>query len=950
MDIKQKLRNLIGKQDSLTSPVEETISTELLVGEPAVAKFKPEQPSNPHEQEEIIETIEDIYYKDETVDTSQYELEKLPEVLNLGDIDGDRVRLRKQLQAVSKKVSELILQNHPAYAAELQRVMELERCLHAASVVCASGRREVLRGKEIFTTASLGLLANYRKRHQLFGLLKSLHTIKTLQRTDLRLRELMEEEDYCGAIQLCLECQKAASTFRHYKCISELNSKLQDTLEMIEEQLDVALSKTCSGFDVVHYNKVQKAYHLLGKTQTAMDQLHMHFASAIHNTAFIIVLGYVELCSGDTQTNFQKRQYLDLCKNLTMDSFIPCLIDLCKALWEVMRSYYKTIQWHETNDEDVDPGKPGGSDESDVEITFNRRYVMQKLEYGRGRIWQDVQQKVKTYILGTDLSEFKLDEFIRVLDIVGRMIEIGEQFCGSKSEGLQDSLKQQSLNYFKNHHRARLDELRVFVENEGWELCPVKSSFNILQLMEFRFMKNWQSGQATEVKSQGNQGNQESTENKNGGYFMEYLDEGNPFDIQPDEEEKEDVFAGTGEKEDGYDDSDSDSDIPDELKQEYIDELADTHTHRQIKRRISRNRSRGQKQAPIVTNTTLNVLRVMGKYLKMMTVLRPISFDVITCLAQLFDFYLFTIFSFFGGEGANIDKSLNNRLRITLYRIYDNMIAPPPNPGAVPGETEDLRDKICPAVISPCVNLDDVKGLYGLPERIVAVESLVFLSEQLEFLQPFLESMIPVNKKAFLQQFYTQTVKIAVELRRPVYKHVSLRSVDYDSILQQMNTVKWDIKDIMSQHNSYVDTLLKNFINFNNKLLEIEGRVPIPKVVKDVLWEHCIRLANRVFVEGYSNAKKCSNEGRALMQLDFQQFLIKVDQIIDIKPIPEREFVETYIKAYYLPESQLESWIQDHKEYSSKQLLALVNTVDHLNRKARQKLSGIIEDIDKTRR
>ena len=48
--------------------------------------------------------------------------------------------------------------------------------------------------------------------------------------------------------------------------------------------------------------------------QTAMDQLHMHFTSAIHNTAFTIVLGYVELCSGTTNSNFHKRQYTDLCK------------------------------------------------------------------------------------------------------------------------------------------------------------------------------------------------------------------------------------------------------------------------------------------------------------------------------------------------------------------------------------------------------------------------------------------------------------------------------------------------------------------------------------------------------------------------------------------------------------------------------------------------------------
>lgn len=48
---------------------------------------------------------------------------------------------------------------------------------------------------------------------------------------------------------------------------SELSSKLQDTLVMIEEALDVALSKTCAGFDQTHYEKVQTAYRLLGKTQ-----------------------------------------------------------------------------------------------------------------------------------------------------------------------------------------------------------------------------------------------------------------------------------------------------------------------------------------------------------------------------------------------------------------------------------------------------------------------------------------------------------------------------------------------------------------------------------------------------------------------------------------------------------------------------------------------------------
>jgi hypothetical protein len=57
---------------------------------------------------------------------------------------------------------------------------------------------------------------------------------------------------------------------------------------------------------------VQAAYRLLGKTQMAMDQLHMHFASAIHNAAFSVVLGYVELCSGGS--TFYKKQFKQLCE------------------------------------------------------------------------------------------------------------------------------------------------------------------------------------------------------------------------------------------------------------------------------------------------------------------------------------------------------------------------------------------------------------------------------------------------------------------------------------------------------------------------------------------------------------------------------------------------------------------------------------------------------------
>ncbi|XP_071949997.1 syndetin-like [Antedon mediterranea] len=900
--------------------------------------------SDPLAEAEVINSIEDVYFNDDTFDSSLYELEKLKddEKPSLYDINEDRTRLRSQLQSVSKKVSDVVLENHSAYTKELQRVTDLQASLQTANVICTNGRRQLQISKQGFTISSLGIMANYRKKQQLLSLMKSLYTIKTLQRTDIRLREMLEEEDYPGAIQLCLECQKAASTFRHYTCISELSSKLQDTLEMIEEQLDQALAKTCNSFDIGHYQKVQRAYRLLGKTQTAMDQLHMHFTSAIHNTAFTIVLGYVELVSGSSDTRFQKMQYKDLCSYVTGDTFIPCMVDLCKALWDVMRSYYKTMEWHEDSEEVPEAETDTGSLSSNVEASFNRKYIQKKLAHGLSRIWQDVQQKVKFFLLGTDLSFFKYDDFIFVLDIINRLISIGKEFCGSKSEDLQKSIRTQSINYFKNYHRARMDELCIFLENEGWELCPVKVNFSIHHLQEFKFMHL--------LNAQRNEDDILENEMKQTNVFKRF-ETGSPFDRQT-LDDTEDVIQApnmSNGKDSNSNDDDSDSDIPDELKQDYIDEQTGENPtkrgHAKTKRRPERVSSR--ELSPILANTTLNVLRLVGKYMQMMSVLTPIAYDVVLCMSQLFDYYLYAVYSFFTSDMADVEKVLNSKLLNTLRRI-SNEIIDKSRSGPLNSESPNNKVKVPFPYLSPIVELENRNTLYGLSERIVATESLAFLAEQFESLQSHLESVIPATKKPFLQQFYSQTVGVSSELRNAVYLGVSSYCLSTERILNLMSTVNWNIKDIMSQHSPYVDALLQDLQVFRDRLQDVGRQVRIPHVVYVVLWNHLILLVNRTIVEGLAGAKKCSNEGRALMQLDYQQFLMKLEQLTDIKPIPAKEFVETYIKAFYLSESDIESWIKERREYSGKQLTSLVNCAVS-SKRGRQRLLMIIEELERQR-
>ncbi|KAB0394661.1 hypothetical protein E2I00_003712 [Balaenoptera physalus] len=471
----------------------------------------------------------------------------------------------------------------------------------------------------------------------------------------------------------------------------------------------------------------------------------------------------------------------------------------------------------------------------------------------------------------------------------------------------------------------------MFLENETWELCPVKSNFSILQL--------------------------------------HYCSGGNPFEIQADhkDEETEDVLASNGyesdEQEKGaYQEYDSDSDVPEELKQDYVDEQTGDAPVKSVSRETLKSRKKSdyslnKVNAPILTNTTLNVIRLVGKYMQMMNILKPIAFDVIHFMSQLFDYYLYAIYTFFGRNDSLESTGLglsSSRLRTTLNRIQESLIdlEVSADPTATLTAAEERKEKVPSPHLSHLVVLTFGDTLYGLAERVVATESLVFLAEQFEFLQPHLDAVMPAVKKPFLQQFYSQvrhvlyiistTVSTASELRKPIYWIVAGKAIDYEQMLLLMANVKWDVKEIMSQHNIYVDALLKasilgnisvkdnstkgiipEFEQFNTRLNEVSKRVRIPLAVSNILWEHCIRLANRTIVEGYANVKKCSNEGRALMQLDFQQFLMKLEKLTDIRPIPDKEFVETYIKAYYLTENDMERWIKEHREYSSKQLTNL---------------------------
>ena len=147
-------------------------------------------------------------------------------------------------------------------------------------------------------------------------------------------------------------------------------------------------------------------------------------------------------------------------------------------------------------------------------------------------------------------------------------------------------------------------------------------------------------------------------------HYQEYMKDG----VITSGEEKNhqvDVFA----TENPMYDENSDEDVPEELKREFVDEedefssvydtVSGTPNHTSTPRRPSRiskqNQRRFQTQAslskgsdfPVMTNASLMLLRLCGKYLHLMQRLQPIAYDVFVAMTQLLEYYFINVHNFF---------------------------------------------------------------------------------------------------------------------------------------------------------------------------------------------------------------------------------------------------------------------------------------------------------------
>ncbi|XP_016976178.1 syndetin [Drosophila rhopaloa] len=861
--------------------------------------------------QEILEGIEQCYYSPDS-NPQLYELKK---VLNDG-IDNELIevtiaQLRTQQKVLTKQVLQNILEQRNACSSEFAAINDTQKKLEESLWTCQKARSYLNFARTNLTTTSLEILASYRKREVLKEVLDTLVAIKKLRTTDVEVQKLLADHNYSAAIALLLQCKSSAEAYMQFNCVQSLSKKLQETMLLMEFQLDTVLNEMVLGFDGRKYAKLQEAYKLANKSLMAMDQLHINYISAIHSSVNAVLRGY----SDPGQDDQAKPLYGQLCEQLSVEKLLPCLISLCKTFWTILASYYQVVMWHNNY-------KLYGQEEEDSPDV----YIQQKLKKGQSRVWNDILTKVCLFLQAGKLTALKYDQFIQVLSVVQRLKKVGLEFCGEQSEKLIDTMQQQSEEFFRRYHICCVEEICLFLDNESW--TQVDSFAHILQLPEFRSVRHTlrrhKSPTAALLASSNNSpiSNNNcdelvSVHSQDGGssiygsygYFLRFSEKSSPFDGGLDAAMlEEDILSGIVDEASCYFSEESD----DEQKSLQSKEFDDTSNQL------------------LVNNTALNVLRCIGRYLQMCKLLHCISPKIVSCMLELIDFYAYAVHEIFGKDApVATDNMYTPRLEQRLRLVESNILS---------------QLKLWPLNFSSLANneLANPDTLYGLSQRIVAVEAGRSMIQQFHILQHYLNHLLPLAERPMLAS-YLEYSNYMLDLAKPVYTCVTSRVIDLSAILAQMAKVKWDVNHVIHQHSSYSDVLNRNIQSFAMCLEEIAKEVPVPS--KHV-WNSMAHVATHLLVEGFSNVKKCSAGGRALMQLDFANFMSFLELISNQKYPQHRSYVDVFIKTYYFAPEQFEQWIEQQRlgdEYSARQLTSLIQCICVSDKRTRQRLLQLLD-------
>ncbi|KAL2328530.1 hypothetical protein Fmac_021957 [Flemingia macrophylla] len=606
-------------------------------------------------------------------------------------------------------------------------------------------------------------------------------------------------------------------------------------------------------------------------------------------------------------------------------------------------------------------------------------FVSQTLQRGRRNLWHLTASRVSVLLSSAAACTASIHQFLKNYEDLSVFILTGEAFCGIEAVEFRQKLKVVCENYFIAFHRQNVHALKMVLEKETWLKLPPET----VQIISFAgligdgapliSLPSSKSVNASPIHLDKSVNMVQTGARKNG--FSPWIKNGNPF-LQklPTSNEGHGYSRANGSVSSEFDGSSANNIHDDKVspskndsnqmngsnsvtEEENEDLLADfIDEDSQLPSRSSKpHHSRtlsthgNDEESTTHTGSSVCLLKSMDKYARLMQKLEVVNVEFFKGICQLFEIFFYFIYETFGlqstsSSGKSSTNSLNYRLRTALSRVNQDCEEWIKSQSSSP---TSLSSSFVQAELTP-TNPPNLNFLHssgtslGLKERCVAVDTISLVARILNRSKAHLQSMLLQSNSTILEDFYVHLVDAVPDLTEHVHQTTVRLLLHINGYVDRVANCKWELKELGMEHNGYVDLLLGEFKHYKTRL----AHGGIRKETQDLLLDYGLEIVAETLVEGLSRVKKCSDEGRALMSLDLQVLINGLHHFVSLNVKPRLQMVETFIKAYYLPETEYVHWARAHPEYSKSQVVGLINLVATMKGWKRKTKLDILEKIE----
>ncbi|TYI73301.1 hypothetical protein E1A91_D07G120900v1 [Gossypium mustelinum] len=630
-------------------------------------------------------------------------------------------------------------------------------------------------------------------------------------------------------------------------------------------------------------------------------------------------------------------------------------------------TYYGNVESHQP----VSEGRNGdGATSSSGSPWYHLRkeaiaFVSQTLLRGRKNLWQLTTSRVLV-LLSSSAASTSIHQFLKNYEDLNTFILAGEAFCGVEVVEFRKKLKGVCENYFSAFHQQNISALKMVLEKETWLILPP----DMMQIISFAGLVG--DGVPFIAASDGNSSKPrvlhtdksakkiDRVAKKSG--FSSWVRNGNPFLLKLSGSAKEanDCSPLSGATSGEYEGNvhnlhvdivsscngdvnhiNGSNSISEEENEDLLADFIDEDS--QLPSRISQPnfpRSRSlhfsNDEFTAQTESSVCLLRSMDKYARLMQKLEIVNVEFFKGICQLFEMFFYYLFEAFGqqnmGSSGKAD-SLTYRLKRALSRITVDCDQWIKSPSGSLSSTSAHADLTRTAPQSS--NFGHAAGVsFGLKERCAGADTLALVSRILHRSRTHLQSLLLKSNTAIVEDFFEHVMDSVPDLTEHIHRTTARVLLHINGYVDRIANAKWELKDLGMEHNGYVDLLLGEFKHYKTRL----AHGGIHKEVQDLLLDYGLEIIAETLIEGLSRVKRCTDEGRALMSLDLQVLINGLQHFVSLNVKPKLQIVETFIKAYYLPETEYVHWARAHPEFSKNQIVGLINLVASMKgwkRKAR---------------